>query len=124
RIKTGSTELYYSSSWQVLEEDSGSNMQAQYVWGPVYVDALIERDTGYQGSYRVVAQQDANWNVTAIVDNLGVTQTRFVYDPYGKPSFYSSNWNSVSNNLNWVYLHQCGRYDITCGLYNFPNRHY
>jgi YD repeat-containing protein len=34
-------DLYYSAQWQVLEERVGGNAQVQYVWSPVYVDALI-----------------------------------------------------------------------------------
>jgi uncharacterized delta-60 repeat protein len=37
--------LYYSSQWQVLEEKQGSTVTAQNLWSPVFVDALVERDT-------------------------------------------------------------------------------
>src|SRR5262249_14301409 len=41
------TNLYYSSFWQVLEEQNNLGVtQAQYVWSPVYVDAMVERDVG------------------------------------------------------------------------------
>ncbi|HTK76088.1 MAG TPA: hypothetical protein VL371_12565, partial [Gemmataceae bacterium] len=34
-IKEGSTELYYSKDWQVLEERNSSNAPvARYVWSP------------------------------------------------------------------------------------------
>jgi YD repeat-containing protein len=33
-------DLYYSKDWQVLEERSLGVTQLQYVWSPVYVDAL------------------------------------------------------------------------------------
>jgi RHS repeat-associated protein len=116
-------DLFYSSAWQVVEERNvgSSTAQAQYVWSPVYVDALVERD---RGAERIYTQQDANWNVTAAVSTAGVVQERFVYDPYGKPSFHDINWNPVSDSLNWVYLHQGGRYDLNSGLYNFRNRDY
>jgi len=39
------TDRYYSAAWQVVEEEVGGSMTAQYVWSPVYVDALVERDT-------------------------------------------------------------------------------
>jgi len=113
-------DFYYSANWQVLEEQSAGVMKAQYVWSPVYVDALVARDVS--GGPRLYAQQDANWNVTAAVTTAGLVQERFVYDPYGKPSFYDLNWNPVSDSLNWVYLHQGGRYDSNSGLYNFRNR--
>jgi RHS repeat-associated protein len=116
------TSLYYSAAWQVLEEQSGGSTQAQYVWSPVYVDALIERD---RGSERFYVQQDANYNVTAIVDPSGNVQERYVYDPYGQPTILTPTWGSRSgSSFAWVYLHQGGRYDATTGLYNFRNRDY
>jgi RHS repeat-associated protein len=116
------TDLYYSSSWQVLEEDQGGSMQLKYIWSPVYVDAMVERDNS--AGTRLFVQQDANWNVTALVDIFGIVKQRFVYDPYGKPSFYDVTWNPSGNGYSWVYLHQGGRYDSTSGLYNFRHRDY
>ncbi len=78
------TDLYYSNQWQVVEERlSGTTAPtAQYVWSPVYVDAMIERDTA--GGPRLYVQQDAHWNVTALVSTSGAVQERYAYDPYGK----------------------------------------
>src|SRR5207249_1081349 len=62
--------FYYSAAWQVLEERGGDTPQAQYVWSPVYVDALVLRDSDTDGDgtldLRLYVQQDANWNVTAL----------------------------------------------------------
>jgi YD repeat-containing protein len=71
------TDLYYSSSWQVVEERVGGVTQTKYVWSPVYVDALILRD---QSGQRLYVQQDANWNVTALVDASGNVLERYVQD--------------------------------------------
>ncbi len=62
------TDLYYSDSWQVLEErvaSGGTSVpRVQYVWSPVYVDALIlrDRDTNANGTLdeRLYVVQDAN----------------------------------------------------------------
>jgi RHS repeat-associated protein len=120
---TLSKSLYYSSAWQVLEEDWSGAVQVQYVWSPVYVDAMIERD---RGSERFYVQQDANWNVTAIVNaTTGVVQERYVYDPYGQPTILDVNLHTLSASaFAWVYLHQGGRYDTGTGLYSFRNRDY
>jgi RHS repeat-associated protein len=123
------TDFYYSSAWRVLEEQVSGSMTAQYVWSPVYFDALVERDTSSQ---RLYAQQDANWNVTAIVDATGAVQERYAYDPYGKPTDGNGNaavltptWGSRATSLfAWIYLHQGARYETTSGLYNFRNRDY
>src|SRR5262249_22934938 len=65
-------DLYYSDGWQVLEEKVGSNTTKRYVWSPVYADAMLlrDRDTDANGSLdeRLWVQQDANYNVTALVD--------------------------------------------------------
>jgi RHS repeat-associated protein len=116
-------DLYFSKDWQALEERVGATVQAQYVWSPVYVDALVLRD---RGSERLYVQQDANWNVTAVVDPVGTVQERYVYDPYGTVT--------VLNPVTWLptgptvlrmnYLHQGGRFDPATGLYLFRHRDY
>jgi YD repeat-containing protein len=35
-------DLFFSAAWQVIEERVAGNAQDQYVWSPVYVDAMIE----------------------------------------------------------------------------------
>jgi RHS repeat-associated protein len=117
------TDLYYSSAWQVVEEQVGGVVQAQYVWSPVFVDALVERDTG--DGTRLYVQQDANWSVTAIVDTTGAVQERYIYDPYGQATVLAPDWTIRGNSsFGWVYLHQGGRYDSATGFYNFRNRDY
>ena len=44
------TEFYYSAAWQVLEERSGGSTTVQYVWSPVYVDAMILHDRSTLGN--------------------------------------------------------------------------
>ena len=75
--------MFYSAAWQVLEEQVGGNAEVQYVWSPVYVDAMVlrDRDTDANGSLdeRVYVLQDANFNVTALVDDSGTVIERYVY---------------------------------------------
>jgi RHS repeat-associated protein len=104
----------------VLEEDVSGSMQDQYVWSPVYIDGLIERDTPTQ---RMYVQQDMDFNVTALVDTSGNVQERYVYDPYGAVTILAPNWTTRgSSNYGWIYLHQGGRLDTATGLYSFRNR--
>jgi RHS repeat-associated protein len=114
---------YFSSNWQVVEEDQQGAVQNQFVWSSVYVDALVEQDSG---SSRWYAQQDANWNVTAMLTSNGTVANRFVYDPYGKGSQYDASWNLQGGigNGTWFYFFQGGRFDAGTGLYNFRNRDY
>jgi RHS repeat-associated protein len=118
------TDLYYSTAWQVVEEQVASVMMAQYVWSSVYVDAMIERDTS--GGPPLYVQQDANWNVTAVVDTMSTVRERYVYDPYAQATVLDPNsWATrVTSLFGWLYLHEGGRLDSISGLYNFRHRDY
>ncbi len=125
------TDLYLSNQWQVLEERQGGTPTAQYVWGLGYVDSLVERDTHTPASSgtaldkRLYAQQDANYNVTAVTDSTGAVVDRWVYDPYGKATQLDANsWAPGGTDLGWVYLHQGGRLEAATGLDYFRNRDY
>ena len=122
------TDLYYSSNWQVLEERQNGTPTTQYVWSPVYVNAMVERDQSSGGgtlNERLYAQQDANWNVTALVSTSGTVVERYVYDPYGTVTVLSATWETQSgSNYTWVYLFQGGRWDSVTGDYKFQMRDY
>jgi RHS repeat-associated protein len=97
-------------------------MADQYVWSPVYTDALIERDTPTQ---RVYALQNANFNVTSLVDTSGTVQERYDYDPFGAFTILAPNWTTRgTSNYGWVIFHQGGRYDFATGLFAFRRRDY
>jgi RHS repeat-associated protein len=133
-------ELYYSDAWQVLEERKGTADTTQYVWSPLYVDGLVLRDhTTATGQYnfgggsslstRYYVQQDANWNVTALVDasdnssKFGEVVERYVYDPFGQVSYLDGSWGArTASSYEWVYQHQGGRLDTAINLYHFRNR--
>jgi len=123
-VGSTTTDLYYSDKWQVLEERVGGHAKAQYVWSPVYVDALIlrDRDADNDSSHtleeRLYAQQDQNYNVTALIDTSGAVVQRFVYGPYGDVTILDVNWSTASNAYDWRYLHQGGRYEWVTGLYH------
>jgi RHS repeat-associated protein len=126
-----SRDLYYSAGWQVLEEWVDGQAQVQYVWSPVYVDALVLRDRDADGNSgngleeRLWVQQDANFNVTALLDGSGTVVERYVYDPYGSVTILAPNWSvRGTSGYDWVYLHQGGRLDGVSGLYHFRMREY
>jgi RHS repeat-associated protein len=126
---TDQHDLYYSAAWQVVEERSSDGVHySQYVWSPVYIDALVERDrqiVGLGNFDRLYVQQDANFNVTALLDTSGNVVERYIYDPYGQPIFLNATWSTLSGSAYvWQYLHQGGRYDVSAGLYSFRNRDY
>jgi RHS repeat-associated protein len=122
-------DLYFSSQWQVLEERINGVANAQYVWSPVYVDALVERDRDPTGggnmTERLYVQQDANWNVTALVNTSGTVLERYVYDPFGAVTFLTASFSTLSSSAYaWIYLFQGGRYDPATKLFQFRHRDY
>jgi RHS repeat-associated protein len=116
------TDLYYSSSWQVLEERVGGVVQARNVWSPVYVNAPVLRDQSslHNGTLdqRLYVQTDANWNVTALLDASGNVLERYVYDPYGAFTVLTPAWLARgASAYGWLYLLQGERFDGATGLY-------
>jgi RHS repeat-associated protein len=118
------TDFYYSSAWQLLEERVNGQAQAsaQYVWSPVYVDALIlrDRDTNGDGTLdgRLWVQHNANYNVTALLDNSGNVVERYAYDAFGLQTVFDANWNSRSgSSYSFAYGFQGWRFDVTSGVY-------
>ena len=134
---TTTADLYYSSNWQVLQEDihvggSPVSQRFQYVWSPVYVNAMVLRDqfsvatNGHATLInRLYVEQDANWNVIALVDGTPGSATKgkvvecFVYEPFGQVAALAANWTPLTGSkgpagslLNdtygWRYLFQGG----------------
>jgi RHS repeat-associated protein len=121
------TDLYYSAADQVLEEDVGGVIQARNVWSPVYVNALVLRDQSSQHNgtldQRLYVQQDANWNVTALVDTSGNVVERYDYMPYSAVTVLNPDFSvRGSSSYAMPYLWQGERYDATTGLYRIGVR--
>ncbi len=127
--------LIYSVAGQVLQElrDDGHVLVGN-VWSPVYVDALVlrglstsdEADPPYTWfELRTYVLQDANWNVTALVDTTGAVVERYVYDPYGAVTVLDENWGALSASaVGMTYFHQALRYDSVVDLYDNRARAY
>ncbi len=129
------TDLYHSAQWQVLEERVGGVATTQYVWSPVYVDALVERDRDADGSSgtgpggreeRLYALQDANWNTTALVSTSGAVVERYAYDPFGQVQVLNADFTAKSGGTGyaWTVLFQGLRYSSVTGLDHARNRDY
>jgi RHS repeat-associated protein len=70
-------------------------------------------------------QQDANWNVTALVDVNGNVLERYVYDPYGAVTVLTPTWTARGTSAyGSIYLFQGERIDPTVGLFNVNGRVY
>jgi RHS repeat-associated protein len=116
----------------VIEERQGGTVTTQYVWGLGYVNALVLRDgNSTSGSYgktssglgeRLYVQQNANWNVTALVSTAAGVLERFLYDPYGNAAVLSSVWSATTDSYSWLYRYQGGRQDAISNLVRFGNQ--
>jgi RHS repeat-associated protein len=126
------TTSYYSNKWQDLEDDivtpgpcgASSTTTSTYLWSEGYIDDLVARDSSVDGGSvtRIFAQQDANHDITSLVNSSGTVLERFVYDPYGNRTVLSASWASTTDGYDWVYGFQGGRLDPLTGLINFRNR--
>ena len=120
---------YYTDDWQCVEERLGSSStpERQFVWGIRYIDDLICRDRSLSDTLdeRLYACQDANWNLTAIVDNAGAVQERYEYDPYGDVTFLSPSFAVRSaSSYAWETLYAGYRFDTSSSLYAVRYRFY
>jgi RHS repeat-associated protein len=121
KSSSGTTNRFYYSGWQEIEEQNGTNgTVATFVWGNG-IDDLLEMDRGGQkyyfhaddlGSIRKVT--DANTNI--------VEQYR--YDDYGRPSFFNGAGASVAGTqIGNATLFTGRRYDAETGLYYYRTRY-
>jgi RHS repeat-associated protein len=124
------TDFYHTAAWQVVEERVDGTPRRQYVWSPVYVDALVlsDRDADSNGTLeeRLWVAQDANYNVTAVFDNSGNVVERYVYDPYGSVTIYDAAYANTraSSDVAWTHLFQGLAWDPATGKYHARNRDY
>jgi len=87
---------------------------------------LRDRDTDDDGTLDETLHytNDANMNVTALVNDSGTVVERYVYDPYGKVTFMDGSWNEITwANSKQNHILYCGYYyDDETGLYSVRNR--
>ena len=128
--------LYYTepSRWQVIEERLGSSpasaaAERQFVWGMRYQDDLVlrDRDTDGNGSLdeRLYSLQDANWNVTSIVNAASSVQERYSYSAYGVPTQLNAAFSPQNtSSYAWETAFAGYRYITQSRLYHIRNRAY
>ena len=93
-------------------------------------NAMISRDRDIDNNgtldERLYVLQDANFNVTGLVNTSGTVVERFTYEPFGKVEIRDASWviKSGGSGYSWLYLHQGGRFDSVSGLYAFRMREY
>ncbi len=128
---------------RVLEEQAavgggGADSYAQYVWDPRYIDAPVcrFRDSDADGSLDETLYycEDANFNITALVNTSGTPVERYTYDAYGKVTFRQNDWSlqAAQGSLPAGAASACDnqilfagyRFDPESGLYQVCNRYY
>ncbi len=126
---TTTTDHFYSTQWQVLEDDRGGHASNSYVWSPVYIDAMVERDrdsdndTSHTLDERLYATQDANWNVTSVLTTSGTVVERFNYTAYGAQNVLNaSTWASSTDSYMFAQRYQGGFSDDVAGVTQFDYR--
>jgi len=137
KIVAGSPDVtydYYYSGYQVVEvrKDGDTDPYEQYVWDIRYVHSpvLRWRDTTSPPDGNVdetlYYTNDANFNVTALMETDGDVVERVVYDPYGKATFYDGSWANPSSTSAYAndVLYTGHRLDPETGLYHTPYRPY
>jgi len=122
---------FYYSGRQVVETRKDGDEYEHFVWSQRYVHSPILRDRDADGQSwngleeRLYYTNDANFNVTALIDTNGAVVERYTYDPYGKVTFHAADWGTRAESAyaNDV-LFTGHRLDTESGLYYFLMRYY
>jgi len=125
---------YYYDRGQVVEEHLDQDETyplAQYVWHPYYIDAPALRwydsDTDGQSVAEHYYTHDANFNVTAVMNNSGTVLERYHYSPYGAVTILNDDFTPDDDGLSDIanpYLYTGRRLDAETGLYYYFARYY
>ncbi|MFN9972347.1 MAG: RHS repeat domain-containing protein, partial [Phycisphaerae bacterium] len=73
------------------------------------------------------ALQDANWNITAVMEASGTIVERFLYKPYGQSMVLDANFGADSDGISdyaWEYRFTSREFDGETGLNYFRARFY
>ncbi len=122
-------DYYYNEQYQVVEVGTNGDTDPyeQYVYDQRYIDApaMVYRDTNTDGLgiQSVYVTQDANFNVTAIINGENATVTnRFVYTPYGARTVLTATW--TVGTTDFARGHQGLWLDTETGAYDSRTRIY
>jgi RHS repeat-associated protein len=125
-------DYYYNESWQLIEErkDADADPLNQYVWHPHYIDALAIRyydaNTDNSGILEYYHAQDANFNITAVLEDDGDVLERYQYTPYGEVTILNADFTLDNDGTDVAGTHfYTGRErDYETGLQLNRNRFY
>ena len=86
--------------------------------------ALARYAPGGTAKQRLYAEQDANYNVTSLVDTKGQVVQRFAYDPYGADQVLDLGFGATTDAYDWHNRFQGARLQTATGTYDLRNRVY
>jgi len=113
---------------EVKDRNSITDPWKQYVYHPQYVDSIAVRYYDENTDGNVVEHyylQDANFNVTAVVDAAGTVVERYSYTPYGEVSFLAPDFSPLTSSaIGNELLYTGRRLDPETGLQLNRNRFY
>jgi len=93
-------------------------------WKSGSTDGTIDNDQDAEIDGEQYYTHDANFNVTALLDDTGGPLERYHYDPYGKLTRYSPTWGTPSDDYENPYLYTGRRLDAETGLQYSRGRYY
>jgi len=100
---TTDADFCFNENYQVVEVRKNSDTDAaeRYLWDETYIDApaMVELDTNTDGTrdYRLWPTWDANFNVTGMLSDSGVTVERYAYTPYGQQIVLNGDQNYANS---------------------------
>ncbi len=127
--------FYYAGQRVVESHDGSDNVLKQYVWDARYIDAPVLRwrdgntddDLDDEGDDTLYYMTDANFNVTALIDDAGNLVERYLYHPYGRVYVRHPDWTTDADGLSDYdneILYAGYRYDPETAMYQVRNRYY
>jgi len=122
---------FYYSGRQVVETHKDGDEYEHFVWSLRYVHSPVLRDRDADGQSwngleeRLYYTNDANFNVTALINTSGAVVERYTYTPYGQVTIRTADWGTRAESAyaNDV-LFTGHRLDAETGLYYFLMRYY
>jgi len=93
-------------------------------WFDSDTDGTIDDDEDAEIDGEQYYTHDANFNVTALLDDTGAALERYHYDPYGAVTRYAGDWGTHQTDYENPYLYTGRRLDAETGLYYYFARYY
>lgn len=115
---------YVYDGWQLVQEiDALTNtVIAEYVYGPGYVDDVVQSKRDGNTYYHHTDQQ---YSTVAVTDASGTVVELYDYDAFGNPTVYDATGAALpASAINNPVLYTGRTWQPELGLYDYRNRQY